>query len=190
MVLMAAVSQPLAQAQDKKVGMTFTPEQARFADAAGEYRRIWADEGARMIDALERASGMQFPDMKIEVVIFEGPSISGRGSAPMKLRASYSADVKKGALVHELGHRLNARLRNRPKDLDEHRILFLYLYEAWEQLYGKDFADREVAFEKTLKGLYDYEAAWNWALSMTKEERASKLRELLNSNGGFGFRRF
>ena len=35
------------------------------------------------------------------------------------IRASYSADNKKGALVHELGHRMNLNLRTRPQDIDE-----------------------------------------------------------------------
>ena len=86
-------------------------------------------------------------------------------------------------LVHELGHRMNAQLRRRTKDLDEHRLLFLYLYDLWVELYGKEFADREVAFERTLKGLYDYDAAWTWTLSMTAEQRASMFAGVVKSNG-------
>lgn len=187
-VCLVAVSHPTAQ--DRHVTLAFNPENARFAEAAEEYRGIWANDGERMIDALQRVSGLKFPETKIQAVIFEGPSSSGRGNTPIKLRASYSTDVKKGTLVHELGHRMNAQVKKRPRDLDEHRMLFLCLYEVWEDLYGKDFADREVAFEKTLKGLYDYESAWNWALSMTKQERAARFQEVLKSNRKFAFRKF
>jgi hypothetical protein len=100
----------------------------------------------------------------------------------MRLRASYSADVKKGTLVHELGHRMNSQLTKRPVDLDEHRLLFLYLYDLYEDLYGKEFADSQVAFGKTLKGLYDYEAAWNWTLAMSREERLRRFAEVLKIN--------
>jgi hypothetical protein len=100
----------------------------------------------------------------------------------MKLRASYQADEKKGTLVHELGHRMNAQLKVRPADLDEHRLLFLYLYDLYVDLYGKDFADREVAFGKTLKGIYDYEGAWNRALAMSREERSARFAEVLKAN--------
>ena len=92
--------------------------------------------------------------------------------------------MKKATLVHELGHRLNVQLHKRPGDIDEHRILFLYLYEVWTALYGKDFANRMVEVEKKRKGLYDYESAWNWALALTRDERAAKLREIVKSNAG------
>jgi hypothetical protein len=171
-----------AFAQQPGVNLTFTPESDRFAAAAVEYRSLWASEGDRMIQALESVSGLKFPNKKVKVIVFEMPSRSGVGNDPMYLRASYTSDVKKSTLVHELGHRVNAQLRKRPKDLDEHRLLFLYLHEVRENLYGKDFADRSVQFERGLKGLYDYDSAWTWALSLTKEERAAKFAEVRKAN--------
>jgi hypothetical protein len=101
----------------------------------------------------------------------------------MYLRASYPTDVKKGTLVHEHGHRLIAQLRNRPLDLDEHRVLFLFLYDVWDGLWGSDFADQEVIFESGLKGLYDYESAWKWGRSLTQNERASRFADIMRANG-------
>jgi hypothetical protein len=87
--------------------------------------------------------------------------------------------VKRATLIHELGHRLLVPIRiPKSKDLDEHKVLFLILYDVWEQLYGKEFADRSVEVEKQRKGLYDYEAAWKWALSLSKEQRAAEFKEL------------
>ena len=100
----------------------------------------------------------------------------------MYLRASYTEDVKKATLVHENGHRLIAQLRNRPADLDEHRVLFLFLYDVLESLWGKDFADTQVRFESGLTGLYDYDSAWKWALSISKAERASRFAAIVNTN--------
>ena len=100
----------------------------------------------------------------------------------MRLRASYQPDEKKGTLVHELGHRMNAQLSMRPSDLDEQRLLFLYLNDHYVDLYGKEFADKEVAFGRTLKGLYDYDAAWNWAMGMSREERLGKFAEVVKVN--------
>ena len=97
-------------------------------------------------------------------------------------RSSYPPEEKKGTLVHELGHRMNEQLEKRPQDLDEHRLLFLYLYDLYVDLYGKEFADREVAFGKTLKGLYDYEGAWNWALAMNREQRLSRFADVVKTN--------
>lgn len=172
-----------APAQNK-VSITFTSQAKNptFDAAVDEHQRLWAAEGARIIEAMERTTTLKFPDKRIKAEIYEGPSFSGRGNAPMRFRSSYAADEKKGTLVHELGHRMNEQLKKRPQDLDEHRLLFLYLYDLYVDLYGKEFADRQVTFGKTLKGLYDYEGAWNWALSMRREDRLSRFADVLKAN--------
>jgi hypothetical protein len=182
LLLIAVIFASPTHAQDHRVSITFSAQNQQYAEAAEEYRRLWADQGTRMIQAMERVSGLKFAETELKAVIYEGPSNSGFGSNPMNLRASYPMDVKKATLVHELSHRMNAQLKKRPKDLDEHRILFLYLYDVWESLYGKDFADQQVEVEKRRKGLYDYESAWNWALSMNRDERASKFEGILRAN--------
>jgi hypothetical protein len=100
----------------------------------------------------------------------------------MYLRASYPTDVKRSALAHEHGHRLIVQLTNRPPDLDEHRVLFLFLYEVWETLWGKDFADEQVRIESGRTGLYDYRSAWQWALSISREERAARFANIVSAN--------
>lgn len=182
LVLFALLCASPAYAQGTRVKMTFTPQAPQFTQAAEEYGRLWADEGSRIIQAMERSSGLKYREDKVPAVIFEGPSSSGMGSRPMMLRASYPADVKKATLVHELGHRMNGQLRKRPKDLDEHQLLFLYLYDVWEGLYGKEFADQQVTIESGRKGLYDYDSAWKWALSMTKDQRAARFADVKKDN--------
>ena len=90
--------------------------------------------------------------------------------------------MKKATLVHEQGHRLIAQLKNRPTDLDEHRVLDLFLYDVWEDVWGRDLADQQVKFESGMRGLYDYETAWKWALSFSKAERASRLAAIVKAN--------
>jgi hypothetical protein len=166
-----------------RVSMTFTPQDQTFASAAEEYRRLWVDEGSRIVDAMERGSGLLFLENHVNVIVFEGVSQSGGGSRPMYLRASYPADVKKATVVHELGHRLIAQLTLRPSDLDEHRVLDLLLYDVWESLWGKDFADQQVIVESGRTGVYDYAAAWRWALSLSKAQRASRFADIMKANG-------
>ena len=168
--------------QSSGVTLSFSPESEKFTEATRQYQTIWNAESKRIIAAMEEVSGMKFQPLDVTVIVFEGPSESGFGDKPMKLRASYSSDTKKATLIHELGHRLNAMIRKRPDGIDEHRVLFLYLYDVWIKLYGKSFADHEVEVEKLRKGRYDYETAWNWALSMSEQERAAKLREIINNN--------
>ena len=169
-------------AQDPLIKMTFTPESEKFVEATSRYQDIWKTEGRKMIEAMEIVSGLRFLEREISVIVFESASSSGFGDTPMKLRASYPEEVKKATLIHELGHRLISQLKNRPKDIDEHRILFLYLYDVWTKLYGRSFADRMVEVEKKRKGIYDYETAWNWTLSLSEEERAAKFKEIVKSN--------
>jgi hypothetical protein len=175
MIVLAIVPSHLAQ--QPRVSISFTPEQEKFAEATKEYQSIWSAEGNRIIEAMEGVSGLRFFEKDIKATVYEGVSFSGYGDSPMKLRASYPADVKKATLIHELGHRFLERV---PKTdgLDEHRVLFLVLYDIWVKLYGKEFADKSVEVEKRRKGLYDYESAWNWALSLSAEERASKFKAL------------
>ena len=166
-----------------RVSMTFTPQDQTFAVAAEAYRQLWVDEGTRIIEGMERESGLPFPEDHVNAIVFEGVSRSGSGNTPMYLRASYPPDVKKATLVHELGHRLIAQLRIRPADVDEHRVLFLFLYDLWERLWGRDFADQQVTVESGRTGVYDYASAWRWALSLGKEQRASRFAEILKANG-------
>ena len=138
-----------------RVSMTFTPQDQTFAEAADAYRRVWVAEGSTIVDAMERGTGLTFLEAHVNAVIFEGVSRSGVGDSPMYLRASHPADVKKAILVDEHGHRLIAQLRTRPADLDEHRVLDLFLYDVWESLWGSNLADQQVKFESGLRGLYD-----------------------------------
>jgi hypothetical protein len=165
-----------------RVSMTFTPQDQTFAEAAEAYRRLWVDEGSKIIEAMERGTGLTYLEKHVNAVIFEGTSSSGSGTRPMYLRASYPSDVKQAVLVHEHGHRLIAQLFVRPPDPDEHRVLYLFLYDVWTSLWGKDFADRQVAIESDRRGLYDYETAWKWALSLDKDQRASRFAAIVNAN--------
>lgn len=156
--------------------IAFTPTQPEFATGAAEYESVWKADGARIVAALEGASGLRFPEGAIDALVTRGrPMISYDGRS-MRLRADYSPDYKKATLVHELGHLLAFML---PRgELDDHRLLYLFLYDAWTDLYGKDFADRMSAIERRIPGPYDYDAAWTWALSQTREQRQERLRGL------------
>ena len=148
-----------------------------FDAATEEYRRIWTEEGERIVAALERNSGLAFPPGEIEALISQAPPMMGYDGRSLRLRASYSPGYKRATLVHELGHRLSF-LFPRTGELDDHRLLYLYLYDAWTDLYGEAFAERMAGIESSIPGPYDYAEAWRWALSMTREERQARLAAL------------
>ena len=156
--------------------IAFTPVRPDFAGGADEYERIWDSEGARIVAALEATSGLAFPAGAIDATVSDSRPMMAFDGRSMRLRADYSPDYKKATLVHELGHKLGFML---PRgELDDHRLLYLFLYDAWTDLYGKDFADRMAAIERRIPGGYDYDAAWTWALSLTREERQERLGAL------------
>jgi hypothetical protein len=161
----------------------FVPQNPHFAAAAAEYRAIWEADGPRIVAALEATTGLSFRNVPVEAIVNDSPPMTAYGGRSMRLRAAYSPDYKKATLVHELGHLLSFAFP-RTAGLDDHRLLYLFLYDAWTDLEGRAFADRMVAIERRIPGGYDYDAAWTWALAMTREERQARLRGLRRSIRG------
>jgi hypothetical protein len=158
----------------------FRAESDSFATARDQYEALWRAEGARIVEVMERVTGIRFDsppyaDTLIGAVVFEGISNSGYRETPMRLRASYPADTKKATLVHELGHRLQTGVGRR-SGVDEHEVLFLWLYDAWVELWGREFADAQVLVERARRG--PYPAAWDAALALDAQGRAARWRSL------------
>lgn len=155
--------------------VAFVPHDDRFATGAAEYRQIWEREGERIAAALEEATGLTFPQLPIEVRVGASAPMTAYDGRTMRLRASYSPLYKKATLVHEMGHRISFLLP-RTTELDDHRLLYLFLYDVWADLYGQPFADRMVSIERQIGPSYD--ASWTWALAMSRAERQERLRNL------------
>lgn len=162
-------------AQTRPLVVEFSAQEQSFSVATDEYRAIWAAEGERIVIAMERATGLQFERGPIQAIVFEGVSESGYRAIPMRLRASYPHATKQATLVHELGHRLISEFD--PSDFDSHPTLFLFLYDVWVALWGREFADAQVAVEGQRRGLYDYEGAWKTALALSAPDRAARFKE-------------
>ncbi len=90
------------------ISIKFIPEidNTDFVESCAEYTDIWQINGAQIIEKLESISGLKFRDTRIEAILIDGISKSGRSvTDPMKLRYNYPKEVKLGTLIHELGHR-------------------------------------------------------------------------------------
>lgn len=174
-ILMVLAALSFSQARIPRLDIT--AEAPRYDDAVREYRRIWDTEGKRIVEAMERATSLRLEAGPIPVVVFEGASSSGFRDIPMKLRASYPEPTKRATLVHELAHRLiSERI---PKTFDSHPIIFLFVYDVWVELWGKQFADEQVVIESGRRGLYDYETAWKNTLKLTAQERAEQFKKFV-----------
>ena len=168
-----------ASSNPSQVRVAFRAQSDSFATARDEYVAIWRADGRRIVAAMERVSGLRFDsppyaDTSIVAIVFEGVSNSGYRDDPMHLRASYPAATKKATLVHELGHRLQVGVA-RPGE-DEHEVLFLWLYDTWIALWGRDFADAQVLVERARRG--PYPKAWDAALALDSASRAERFRAL------------
>lgn len=150
--------------------ITFIPWEQELTAAVDEYRAIWADEGGRIVQALHDVTGLTLEAGPILVVVHEGASYSGYREAPMRLRANYPSDTKRATLVHELSHRLISDLV--PYDFEDHPTIFLFVYDVWVELWGKEFADEQVQIERARRG--PYESAWRDALALGADERAKQ----------------
>lgn len=141
--------------------INFYTNNSEFNNAINEYKSIWNEEGESIVKSIEEISKLKFKNEDIEAEIFEGISISH----PLRLRASYSGDVKKATLIHELLHILfvDNDIKIEGGSLEIHKELFLILYDVWAKLYGDDFMKRMI--EEESKRTLMYQEAWNWVLS-------------------------
>jgi hypothetical protein len=171
-VLIAAASCVPCRAQTN-LRIAFEPASDQFSQAARDYEALWTSEGPKITAAMEAASGLKFENREARAIVLEAPSDSGYKALPMHLRASYPPDTKKATLIHELGHRLHSDLFRQGED--DHPFLFLWVYDVWVTLYGREFADAQVAVERQRGRMYP--AAWDYALSFTADQRAAKWNE-------------
>ena len=153
------------------ISMNFIPifNDKNFVSATEEYKTIWSADSGKIIQAIESTTALEFEEKRIAVLVFEGVSSSGKNANDlMKLRASYSTEVKKCTLIHELSHRLLFGFKFDTSE-DGHKILNLFLFDVWKQLYGEEFANKMVDVESQRTDMY--KNAWKYALSMTPDER-------------------
>lgn len=154
-----------------------------FEKAAKEYGKIWQGEGDRIVNVIEKISGLKFREKIINAITHK----YGSWAHPLGLQSNLSPEHKKKSIVHELCHRLMRGNDLEPKNKNytienTHRQIDLILFDILCALYGEGAAKENIKFETSLwtrEGISPYETAWNWALSMTKEERQKEFKKYL-----------
>ena len=166
------------------IKIVFHPDsdQEDYSEIVGKYEQIWKDDGKRIINTIEKYSGLKFKEKTINAVAYFG-SLSSR-SRPLSLRANLPPEIRLGTLVHELCHRILAGNKVKIKFNDHenasfevHKVLNLILYDIWTELYGKKFANKVKEWESNSRSGV-YKKAWEWALSFDKTTRALKFKKL------------
>jgi hypothetical protein len=173
----------LAAAPARAVELEFVALSAADQWDTRTYRAIWAEYGEHIIAAFEAVTCLPFVEPRVGAIVAEDTSHSGGPKHPMQLRASYVRAVKQATLVHELGHRHLWQLAERLDGIDGHQTLYLVLDEVWARVWGKAFAAQRIRSESDWRATYDYAAAWEWAGSLERPERARLWNQLLRMNG-------
>ncbi len=182
-VLVALIAWLAAATANAQPAVEFVAATPAHESAAGAYRAIWEQDGARIIAALEAETCMKFPETAVAALVGDDVSDSGGPEHAMSLRASYDVDVKRATLVHELAHRHLWQLAQRLDEVDGHRTLDLILARVWADVWGEEFAAARVRGEASWQASYDYAAAWEWANKLTVDQRGILWNRLLALNG-------
>ena len=157
--------------------------------ALGRYQKFWDEYKDKVEQSFYNQTGLKFKQKKITVkAIDKGTSRAGNSHSPMELSINKVIMAEAGAnLLHELAHRLVIGNGIDTNDEDRawvyhcHRYIDLFLYDVWVDVLGKKAADKALSQERT--NTYDYyRKAWDWAMSMSFEERQQKLKHLINKH--------
>ncbi len=96
----------------------------------------------------------------------------------MKLNIEFLADSDAFDYSNGISeYRAACRGKKRTSSEENHKLLFLVLYDLLTHLYGTETADQAVATDKTYGA--QYVNAWEWALSISKDERRKRFDEIL-----------
>ena len=162
-----------------KINFYTDSEEDEIQNAAKVYQAIWNKEGEQIVKTIKNHTNLSFLGNELEALVYNGRP----RSLPLSFSYKYKSTGKRASMIHELLHKLfydNKVDTNEvgQDPLKSHKILDLVLYDIWESAYNKEFADFALGIEKSYNQLF-YNEAWDWALSMTKEERAAEFKKLV-----------
>jgi hypothetical protein len=166
--------------------------------AAGQYKKMWDEYGAKILAAFQNVTGLQIERTQITARVVPGnQSTAGNGYGhPMRLAGAdhRSPEFRLMTIVHELTHRLLNSNSYGPHWLKfegmydqeiDHRHVYLIEYDVVQEALGEEWAHVCVQYESRYNWTADespHVAAWNWAMDRTADERATKRRELFETH--------
>lgn len=164
---------------------------------AEQYKELWNTHARAILRAFREVSGLEFQQRVITARVYEGRlSEAGSFGKPMRLAGDCrSKEDKLATIVHELTHRLlggNAlgtsslglsaayEYTDEQSEID-HRHTYLIEYDVLRYAMGE--AGAEICRQHEEFWRYDpnspHGRAWNWAMSLTFEQRQAVLQWLV-----------
>ena len=151
---------------------------------AKAYKKVWSQNSRKILKAFRDITGLEFIQSTITAHVYDGDrSFSGIPYKPMRLQGNYRTDEERLLiLVHELSHRLlgGNGLGNMDKfsNLEDHRRIYLFMYDVVNKAYGIELAERlETSEARDMHP--DYSKAWHQAMSMTYVQRQTELKAMV-----------
>lgn len=162
-----------------------------------QYKRVWQQYGRKIRTALREITRLEFQQSVItaRVCSGSGQSDSGTYRQPMRLAGDYRSEPEKLLTVlHELGHLLLSGNRLHVMDLGlyperdgdeandpeyiekQHRLLYLFEYDVARRCLSPELAEACLRYERHKEPTIA--RAWQWAMSMTYEERQRAVKIL------------
>ena len=163
-----------------KLTIRFYPDSdtEKLVKNALEYQDIWKREGERIINSLEKQSGLQFTEGHINAIVIYGLS----NAIPLVVTSTKTENPKITTLLHELCRRLLIEHgKSIETKVDKLILIDLILYEVFQELYGVQFLN-ECIKRESKEYLPKYSEAWEHVQNLSKEERTEKITNLLNIN--------
>jgi hypothetical protein len=150
--------------------------------AAARYQKFWEKSSSEILASFYKHTQLRFKQKKITIHMREdGRSMAGNSHQPMEL--SMQRDDEQGitcTLIHELAHRLVIGNGIDPPEGNKfidahanyyvHRHIYLFLYDVYVDILGKEVAQTEVDRESTKPNSF-YTKAWAWALAKSYDQR-------------------
>jgi hypothetical protein len=157
------------------------------------FAKDWELHGPGILRAFEEKTGINFKEHQITVRINKDPdtsSYSGTRYQPMLISQAYTHSdgyERLAVLTHELAHRLldGHGIWSEAKSKDarvsqNHKYIYLFLYDVWEAVFGKQQAVLMGKFEEKIEDKR-YQKAWLWAMSKSYVQRQKAVQRLVQS---------
>lgn len=151
-----------------------------------EYKAIWEVEGIKIEEGFKKILKLDFNEKEINLLINEGKDGGNYSGDTLKEEMNFRNNnrCKIGTFLHELSHRIVLEynlleIAKKKFDLKNiHELINLFLYDILNLLYGEESAQFRVEYERDFGD--EYNNAWDYALSLTFEERQHILSELIS----------
>lgn len=163
-----------------------------------QYNKIWAEHSRKIYKAFRDVSGLEFQQRGITAHVSSTiTSMAGIPGTPMQLAGGdhRSLEFKLLTIIHELTHRLLGGNSLGPVSLGlvpqseahsdlyaefEHRHVYLLEYDVVIQALGEEWGKHCRDYEGRYTDNKDlpHNKAWQWAMSMTPDERRRAVKIL------------